>query len=75
MDIMAKINEIVDKIKKDPDLLKKFKTEPVKVIESLIGVDLPDDQITALVEGVKTKIDLDNLGDIGDLLGGLFGKK
>lgn len=75
MDIKEKINEIVDKIKNDPDLLKKFKTDPVKVIEGLIGIDLPDDQINAVVEGVKAKISLDSLGDIGGKLGGLFGKK
>lgn len=75
MDIMAKINELVDKIKSDPELLKKFKADPIKAVEGLIGIDLPDDQIKALVDGVKAKIDLDKLGGIGDMLGGLFGDK
>ena len=40
-------------------------------MEGLIGVDLPDDQINAVVEGVKAKI---NVGGIADKIGGLFGK-
>ena len=75
MDIMAKINELVDKIKSDPELLKKFKADPIKAVEGIIGIDLPDEQIKALVDGVKAKIDLDKLGGIGDMLGGLFGDK
>lgn len=72
MDIKAKIEELVNKIKGDKNLLARFKDEPVKVIEELIGVDLPDDQIEKIVDGVKAKISLDKLGG---MLGGLFGKK
>ncbi len=79
MDIKAKINEIVEKIKSDKDLLTKFKSDPIPTIEGLIGIDLPDDQIKSIVDGVKAKISLDDIGDklggLGDKLGGLFGKK
>ena len=78
MDIKAKIEELVEKIKGNPDLLKQFKSDPIKVVEGLIGVDLPDDQIKAVADGVKAKINLDNLGGvagIADKLDGLFGKK
>ena len=61
---------MIEKIQKNPDTLKKFKTQPIKVVEELIGIDLPDDQIEKLVDLIKAKIDLDK---IGDLLGGLFG--
>lgn len=71
-DIKETVNDLVEKIKSNPKLLEKFKTEPVKVIEELIGIDLPDDQIEKVVELVKAKIDLDK---VGNLLGGLFGKK
>jgi len=63
MDIKAKIDEITAKIKSDPALLAKFKEEPVKTIEGIIGMDLPDDALNGLVAGVKAK-----LGG-GDLLG------
>ncbi len=70
--IKDKIEDIVEKIKKDPKLLQKFKDEPIKTVEGLIGIDLPDDQIEKIVDAVKAKINLDK---VGDLLGGLFGKK
>lgn len=72
MDIKAKIEELTDKIKGDKDLMKKFKEDPTSALEGLIGVDLPDDQVEGIVNGIKAKISLD---DIGDKLGGLFGKK
>ena len=68
MDIKAEINKIVDRIKNDDELLEKFKKDPVKAVESLLGVDLPDDIIEKVVDGVKAKITLDKAGDI---LGGL----
>jgi hypothetical protein len=72
MDIKAKVEELVEKIKNDPTLLSNFKENPVAVVEKLIGIDLPDDQINKVVEMIKAKIDLDK---VGSLLGGLFGKK
>lgn len=72
MDIKAKIEELTDKIKGDKDLMKKFKENPVAALEGLIGVDLPDDQIERIADGIKAKISLE---DIGDKLGGLFGNK
>ena len=72
MDIKGKIEELVSKIKKDDKLMEKFKKDPIKTVEDLIGIDLPNDQIEKLVDGIKAKISLDS---IGDKLGGLFGKK
>lgn len=72
MDIKKKIEELIDKIKNDKDLLKKFQKDPIKTVEDLIGIDLPNDQIEKIAEGIKAKISLDKIGDV---LGGLFGKK
>ena len=69
MDIKAKAEELVNKIKNDPKVLAKFKENPIAVVEALIGIDLPDDQIKQVAELVKAKIDLDK---VGSLLGGLF---
>ncbi|MCM1528732.1 MAG: hypothetical protein NC093_01895 [Alistipes sp.] len=71
MDIKAKIDELVDKVKNDKDFGKKFKDSPIKAVEGVIGIDLPDDQIEKVVDGVKAKVKLD---DIGDKVGGLLGK-
>ena len=74
MDIKAKIEEIVQKIKTDKNLLSKFRSEPIKTVEGLLGVDLPDDIIEKIVEGVKAKIRVDDVkGALGKLMG-LFGK-
>lgn len=72
MDIKAKIDEVVNKVKSDDAFADKFKSEPVKAVEDVVGVDLPDDVINNVVEGVKAKI---NVGGIADKLGGLFGGK
>ena len=72
MDIKAKIEELVEKISKDKDLQAQFKADPVKAVESLLGVDLPDDVIEKIVDGVKAKIGLDKLSGTADKLKGLF---
>ena len=74
MDIKAKVEELVDQIRKNPRMLKEFKENPVPVIEKLVGMDLPDDQIMKLADLVKAKIDLEKAGDLLKGLGGLFGK-
>ena len=68
MDIKAKIEEIVKKLQSDKALQEAFRKDPVKALESLLGVDLPDDQINAIINGVKAKLDLDKLsGALGKL--------
>lgn len=73
MDIKAKIDELVNKVKNDKDFSKKFKENPTKAVESVLGIDLPDEQINKIINGIKTKISID---DLTSKLGGLFkGKK
>ena len=72
MDIKAKIEELTKKITSDMTIMEKFKTDPIKTVEGLIGIDLPDDQVSKIVDGIKAKISLDK---VGGALGGLFGKK
>ncbi len=74
MDIKAKIEEIVRKIKTDKNLLAKFKDDPIKTVEGLIGVDLPDDIIEKIVEGVKAKITVDDVKGVLGKLKGILGK-
>lgn len=63
MDIKGKIEEIVTKVKNDKDFAAKFQSNPIQAVESIIGVDLPDDQIKSVVDGVKAKISVDKAGD------------
>lgn len=71
MDIKARIEEIADKVKNDKSFAENFKKDPVKAVESVIGVDLPDDKINAVIDGIKAKTSVD---DVKDKIGGLFGK-
>ena len=57
MDIKAKVEELVKEIQKNPKLLSQFKENPVPVVEKLVGMDLPDDQIMKLAELVKGRIE------------------
>lgn len=75
MDIKAKIDEIVNKVKSDPDIASKFQKDPIKTVEGILGVDLPDDVIKQVVEGVKAKINVDDIKGKLCALGGLFGNK
>lgn len=71
MDIKAKIEEIVEKIKNDKNFAAEFQADPVKAVEKVTGVDLPDDQLNALIDGIKAKISVD---DVKNKLGGILGK-
>ena len=71
-----KIEEIVSKIKSDDGFASKFKNDPVKAVEEVVGVDLPDDKINGIIDAVKAKLTGDNIkdtvSDIGDKIKGLF---
>ncbi len=68
-DIKEMITSAVQKITGDEKLRAQFMKEPVKTVESLVGVDLPDDTINKVVDGVKAKITVDKLGGIMGKLG------
>lgn len=68
MDIKAKIEELAAKLQKDPALLQSFQKDPVKTLERLTGVDLPEEQLQPLVTGIKAKLAASGLGEA---LGGL----
>ena len=70
--IKEKIEEIVNKVKNDKDFAKKFKEEPIKALEDVIGIDLPDEKIKDIIEAVKAKITLDDLGNVVDKIKDFF---
>lgn len=74
MDIKAKIEEIVKKLMNDKTLMERFERNPASVIEQYAGIDLPDEQVNQLVDGIKAKIKLDQVGDVLGGIGKLFGK-
>ena len=68
MDIKEQIEGIVEKLQKDKALQAQLKKDPVKAVEKLLGVDLPDDMVEKVVAGVKAKLSLDDVsGIVGNL--------
>lgn len=78
MDIQKIISDVLAKLKADDNLLANFKANPTKVLEKLVGVDLPDEQIDAVIKGVLAKLDIDEVAEkatgILGKLKGMFGK-
>ncbi len=74
MDIKKAIEDIVEKIKNDEALQKQFLSDPAGALEKLTGIDLPTDQLDAVVSGVKAKLTADNIGGAVKGLGSLFKK-
>lgn len=72
MDVKELIEKVVDAIKDSDSVKEQFEKEPVKVIEKFLGVDLPDEIVEKVIDGVKAKITLDKVSDVADALKGLF---
>ncbi len=67
-EIKALIKKLADKVQDDDEIKELFKKEPVKAVEKILGVDLPDDVVKKIIDGVKASITID---DAKDLLGSL----
>lgn len=72
MDIKEIIENIVGELKTNENLKEDFEKEPVKLIEKIAGVDLPDELVEKVIDGVKAKIAVDKVADIADTLKKLF---
>lgn len=72
MDIKEKIKSIVETLKSNPAILKDFEKDPVKVIETLIDADLPDDVVEKIIEGVKAMLVSDKVSDLAGKFKKLF---
>ena len=55
-DIKGKVNEIMDKVSKDKDLKDKFMKDPIKTVEGILGVDLPDEAVKKVIGEVTEKL-------------------
>lgn len=86
LDIKEKIEQVVSRIKNDDSLKAQFKKDPVKAVESVLGVDLPDEAVKKIVAEVKEKIAGgvekapgvaekagEALGDVAEKVGGAAG--
>ena len=78
MDIKEKIDKVVNKVKSDKNFKNKLIKDPVNALEEVLGVDLPNEQIDKIIDGVKAKITKDKAEDlmenVGEKLSGIFKK-
>lgn len=72
MDVKEQIKKVVDRITKDENLQEQFQKEPVKALEGILGVDLPDDVINQVIAGVRTKLTADKAAGAVDAIKKLF---
>ncbi len=75
MDLQKVIKQVLELLNNNESLVKEFLADPAKVLESKLGIDLPNEQVNAVVEGVKTKLKLDDAASVLSAVQGLFGKK
>ena len=73
-DVKELAEKAIDTIKCDENLLASFKENPIKVVEKVLKVDLPDEILEKIVEVVKTKINVDDAKETLGKIAGLFGK-
>lgn len=72
MDIKEQIKKAVEDISRDKALQEQFRKDPVKAIEKVLGVDLPDGVIDQVVQGVKGKLAADQASDAVGKIKDLF---
>ena len=72
--IAEKISQVVEKIKGDPEIAKKFQDNPADAVRGLTGVDVPEDQLQSVITAVKSKVSVDSVGEALSGLKGLLGK-
>ena len=72
MEILEQVNKVIDTLKDSDELKNSFRKDPVKTVEKLLGVDLPDDVIDKVVKGVQAKISVDKVSGAVDALKKLF---
>lgn len=72
MDIGNIVQDLLKKFDLDDQLKEKFMKDPMKTIKSLVGDKIPEDQIENVIDAVKAKIGVDNVGDALGKIGKLF---
>ncbi len=73
-DVKELVESAVDKLKGDDGLLDSFKESPIKTIEKLLNIDLPDEILEKIVDAVKAKLNLDDAAALLGKVKGLFDK-
>ena len=76
LDVLEIVEKAAKKLLKDEKLQAQFKKEPIKALEKLLDIDLPEELLEPVVEGIKAKLVADKvedtLADASKLLKKLF---
>ena len=75
MDIKETVTNAAKKIMADKKLQEMFMTDPVKAVETALGINLPKEITDPVVSGVKAMIAGDKVSEGISAIAGLFGKK
>lgn len=67
-----KLGEIVEKLKSDPKLLEKFKSQPEAALRDVTGIPLDENQLKSMEKAVKAALETSGLADKLDGLKKLF---
>ena len=72
MDIKEQIEKLAESVLKDEKIKDIFTKDPIKAVEKVLGVDLPDEIVEKIINGVKAKITVDQISDAASFLKKLF---
>ena len=73
MEIKEYISKVIERVTQDGALRTQFqKSSPIKAVEQVLGVDLPEEALEKIVQGVKAKLSADQLSGAVDALKKLF---
>lgn len=72
MEIKEQISKIVEKVTKDGEFKRQFEQEPIKAVENVLGVDLPDEIIEQVIHGVKAKLSVDTISQVAGAIKKIF---
>jgi len=72
MEIKEQIEKMAKKVLSDKSLMEQFKKDPIKAVEKVLGVDLPDELVEKVVAGVKAQIAAEGAKDALGALKKLF---
>ena len=59
MDLQKIISDLVSRLTGNNDLIAKFTADPLKLIKNLLNIDLDPKQLTEVVKGVCSKLNID----------------
>ena len=71
-DVLEIVEKAAKKLLSDEKLQEQFKKEPIKALEKLLDVNLPDELLEPVIDGIKAKLVADKVGDAAKLLKKLF---